>query len=65
MSYEEIGKRRDIEYTLDDTNKRELESIARPMFGKDDVKSTYVPKNTVNFLFLINLIEYSSFDDGE
>lgn len=47
MSYEEIGKRRDIEYTLDDTSKRELECIARPMFGKDNLKMTYIPKDKV------------------
>ena len=48
MSYQEIEKRRNIEYTLDDKYKRNIEKLSRPMFGKDDIKMTYIPKKKVH-----------------
>ena len=50
MSYKEIEQRRNLEYTLDDQHKRQIEKIARPMFGKDDVKMTFIPKSKVTIL---------------
>ena len=56
MSYQEIEKRRNIEYTLDDKYKRNIEKLSRPMFGKDDIKMTYIPKTKVRLIKILYTI---------
>jgi hypothetical protein len=58
MSIQEIEKKRDLEYTLDDKHKRNLEKLSRPMFGKDDIKMTYIPQTKVIHHILMAFSEY-------